>query len=131
MITIVGTGVQQGDLTARGRKAIREATYVFSRRKMRGATEWASELFASASSFEEMDNLIASHLLQKEQSGEKVVFAVVGDGFCDNVGKILEQKTQINVIARANYVAGFFFYRRSLRRRGSGRGCLISRVAIV
>lgn len=99
MITIVGTGVQQGDLTARGRKAIREATYVFSRRKMRGATEWASELFASASSFEEMDNLIASHLLQKEQSGEKVVFAVVGDGFCDNVGKILEQKTQINVIA--------------------------------
>ncbi|MBE5732844.1 MAG: MazG family protein [Clostridiales bacterium] len=99
MITIVGTGIQQGDLTARGKKAIREASYVFSRVKMRGANEWASELFASASSFEEMDSLIANHLLEKEKSEENVVFAVVGDGFCDNVGKILEQKTQISVIA--------------------------------
>lgn len=99
MITIVGMGIQQGDVTARGKKAIKEASYVFSRGKMRTATECASELFASASSYEEMDSLIADHLLKKEQSGEKVVFAVVGDGFGDNVGRILEQKTQVAVVA--------------------------------
>ncbi len=99
MITIVGTGIQQGDLTARGRKAIKQASYVFSRVKMRGASEWASELFSKATSFEEMDKLIADHLLAKEKSGENVVFAVAGDGFCDNVGKILEKQTQITVIA--------------------------------
>lgn len=99
MITIVGIGIQKGDITARGRKAIKTASYVFSRYKMRGATEWASEIFKNASSFLELDNLIADRLLQKEQAGETVVFAVAGDGFCDNVGKILEQKTQVCVIA--------------------------------
>ena len=99
MITIVGLGIQQGDLTSRGKKAIKNATYVFSRNKNRYATEYASTLFPFANSYEEMDNLIVEHLLNKEKSEKQVVYAVSGDGFSDTVGKLLEEKTQITVIA--------------------------------
>lgn len=99
MITIVGMGISSGDVTVNGKKAIKSASYVFSRAKMRGANDYASALFPNAKTYEELDELIASHLLKKESEGESVVFAVVGDGFGDNVGRILEQKTQVCVVA--------------------------------
>lgn len=99
MITIVGIGIQQGDLTSRGKKAIKNASYVFSRNKMRGATESACNLFSFATSYEEMDNLIVEHLLNKEKTEQSVVFAVNGDGFSDSAAKKLEEKTEVAVIA--------------------------------
>ena len=99
MITIVGLGIVNGDLTARGKKAIKSASYVFSRNKMRGVTECASVLFPNATSYTELDEMIVAHLLKKESEGESVVFAVNGDGFSDTAVKMLEEKTEVCVVA--------------------------------
>ncbi len=99
MITVVGLGIERGDLTQRGKKAIKSADYVFSRGKNRSANESAAVLFADCESFEELNEAIAAHLLAKEKESESVVYLVAGDGFSDGAVKILEQRTKVSVIA--------------------------------
>lgn len=99
MITVVGLGIEKDDLTIKGKKAIKNATYIFSRDKRKFATECASVLFSDAQTFEKLDELIVEHLLLKEKEYNDVVYAVVGDGYCDRAVGILSKKTNVEIIA--------------------------------
>ena len=48
MITVVGIGMESGDITARGRKAIRQAAELYSRTKTRFKSTPLGEKFADA-----------------------------------------------------------------------------------
>ena len=67
MITIVGAGIEKDDLTIKGKKAIKNASYVFSRDKRKYASECACVLFSNVATFDEYDEVIANHLLEKEK----------------------------------------------------------------
>ena len=64
MITVVGVGIAKGDLTANGKKAIKNADRVFSRVKLWIKSENLGEKFSSVSSYGELDNLIAEDTIQ-------------------------------------------------------------------
>lgn len=97
MITVVGVGIQKGDITTRGKKAVREATVVFSRVRTYFKTEILSKTI-TASSYDEVDEAICARLLASEKDGEKVVFCVAGDGYGDSAVAELAKKTQVEII---------------------------------
>ena len=89
MITVVGIGIDRGDITQKGKRAIKEADYVFARSKNAYADEVASVIFADSSSFDEMNERIANRLKEKEAEGKNVVYLARGDGYTDAVVGIL------------------------------------------
>lgn len=99
MIIVVGAGIDKDDLTVKGKKAIKNAPYVFSRDKRKYATECACVLFSDVSTFDEYDELIANHLLAKEKEYKDVVYVVAGDGYCDRVASLLCDKAEVKVIS--------------------------------
>lgn len=98
MITVVGIGMESGDITARGRKAIRQAAELYSRTKTRFKSTPLGEKFADAESYEELNSKIAEFLLEREKNGVAAVFLSAGDGFGDGAVNILSRKTQVEII---------------------------------
>ena len=98
MITIVGAGIEKDDLTIQGKKAIKNASYVFSRDKRKYASECACVLFSNVATFDEYDEVIANHLLEKEKEYDNVVYVVAGDGYCDRAVGLIANKTEVQVI---------------------------------
>lgn len=99
MITVVGAGIEKDDLTVKGKKAIKNASYVFSRDKRKYANDCACVLFNEEKTFEEYDEAIANHLLAKEKEYENVVYVVAGDGYCDRAVSLISEKTNVEIIA--------------------------------
>lgn len=97
MITVVGVGIQKGDITARGKKAVRNATAVFSRVRTYFKTEALAKTI-TATSYDDVDTAICERLLASERDGERVVFCVAGDGYCDSAVAKLAEKTQVEII---------------------------------
>ena len=58
MITVIGTGIQAGDVTVRGKKAIKEAEEVYSRTKTVCKSVALRQEFSDAENFEERDERI-------------------------------------------------------------------------
>ena len=98
MITVIGTGIQAGDVTVRGKKAIKEAEEVYSRTKTRFKSVALGQEFGDAESFEELDERICEFLLSREKEGKKVAFLSVGDGFSDTAVKKLAAMTEVEII---------------------------------
>lgn len=56
MITVVGVGLEKGDITIKGRKAIKEAACVFSRVKLWFKTEVLADKFPDVSDYAALDS---------------------------------------------------------------------------
>ena len=81
MITVVGVGLEKGDITIKGRKAIKEAACVFSRVKLWFKTEVLADKFPDVSDYAALDSLIANKVLDAEKQSGNVVYCALGDGF--------------------------------------------------
>ena len=98
MITVVGTGLESGDITARGKKAIKSALELYSRTKTRYKSQPLCEKFSQAESYEQLDEYIVEFLLVRAEQCDKVVYITMGDGFGDTVVKKLSEKTHTEII---------------------------------
>ena len=83
MITVVGLGTERGDLTQKGKAAIKKAKYVFSRAKDRRAAACAKDVCPAATTYEEVNASIAEFLRDKAKEFGDVAYLVYGNGFTD------------------------------------------------
>lgn len=98
MIAVIGIGMEAGDITVRGRQAMKEADEVYSRTTTRYKSIPLSEKCGDASSFEQLDEHICEFLLSREKEGKKVAFLSVGDGYSDTAVKKLAELTCVEII---------------------------------
>lgn len=94
MITVVGVGIEKGDVTERGRAAISRAKRVFSRVKLDFPTEILCEKFASAEDYAALDGLIAAEVA----AADGAVYCALGDGFTDTAVKAIAALTDVTII---------------------------------
>ena len=105
MITVVGIGIERGDITTKGKKAVKNATKVYSRVKTYIKSEVLSSSFVGED-YARLDEHIVNNLINAEKSGEKVVYLALGDGFTDTAVKLLSEKTQVEIIAGVSEYRG-------------------------
>ena len=74
MIAVIGIGMEAGDITVRGKQAMKEADEVYSRTTTRYKSIPLSEKCGDAESFEQLDERICEFLLSREKEGKKVAF---------------------------------------------------------
>ncbi|MBR7141713.1 MAG: MazG family protein [Clostridia bacterium] len=106
MITVVGIGIQRGDLGAKGKRAIKEATRVFSRVKVWYKSEILSQKHDDVCSFEQLDEFMANEIISADGENERVVYLSVGDGYTDTVVEKLCKKTDATIIAGVSEYRG-------------------------
>ena len=98
MIAVIGIGMEAGDITVRGKQAMKEADEVYSRTTTRYKSIPLSEKCGDAESFEQLDERICEFLLSREKEGKKVAFLSVGDGYSDTAVKKLAELTRVEII---------------------------------
>ncbi len=98
MIAVIGIGMEAGDITVRGKRAMKEADEVYSRTTTRYKSVPLSEKCGDPESFEQLDERICEFLLSREKEGKKVAFLSVGDGYSDTAVKKLAALTQVEII---------------------------------
>lgn len=98
MITIVGVGIEKGDITERGKKAIRAAARVLSRVRIPVKTEIIGKGF-TGSDYESLDEFIASEVIKAEKESGDAVYCALGDGFTDTaVAAIVKKRPDAAII---------------------------------
>ena len=97
MITVVGVGINKGDITINGRKAIKSADAVFSRVKLWIKSENLADKFPEVSSYEKLDELIADEVVKASDSGKNVVYLSLGDGYTDTAVAKIAEKAEVTV----------------------------------
>lgn len=98
MITIVGVGIEKGDITERGKKAIRAAARVLSRVRIPVKTEIIGKGF-TGSDYESLDEFIASEVIKTEKESGDAVYCALGDGFTDTaVAAIVKKRPDVAII---------------------------------
>lgn len=111
MITIVGLGVEKGDLTARGKEAILAADEVILRTALVRSAEsvketgvaWRSldELYERSRSFDSLHKKMAKAVLAADAAGEgkkKIVYCVDGDVAEDKSAGLLLHRRSVTAI---------------------------------
>lgn len=98
MITVIGIGIESGDLTSRGKMAMKKAAEVYSRGKTRYKSVALNKQFEDCESYEELDERISGFLIGREKTGADVAFLCIGDGFSDTAVKLLAEKTDVVII---------------------------------
>lgn len=109
MITVVGMGIRQGQLTLEGDRAIKSADKVVVKTALTATYTYfvdnaiqhitLDEIFENAQSFDDLDRAVADTLLQYNEQGD-VCFCVDGSGYEDRSVALLQQSTDdINIIA--------------------------------
>ncbi len=106
MITVVGVGIKRGDITKNGQKAIKAADRVFSRAPLWIKTENLAKIHAGLNSYDSLDAAIASEIIKAAENCEKVVYCAIGDGFTDSVVSLLQESTQVEIIAGVSEYRG-------------------------
>lgn len=98
MITIVGVGIEKGDITERGKKTIRAAARVLSRVRIPVKTEIIGKGF-TGSDYESLDEFIASEVIKAEKESGDAVYCALGDGFTDTaVAAIVKKRPDAAII---------------------------------
>ena len=105
MLTVIGLGINKGDVSWRGVEAIKTATKVYLRtdktvsssivKDMGIRYESMDDLYLSAENFDTLYQSIADRLLDAPDGS---VYLVDGSGYEDNSVKILSTKTDITLI---------------------------------
>ena len=106
MITVVGIGIERGDLGAKGKRAIKQATRIFSRVKVWYKSEILSQKYDDVCSYEQLDDLMASEIISADNKDERVVYLSVGDGYTDTIVQKLCEKVDVNIIAGVSEYRG-------------------------
>lgn len=106
MITVVGVGIQKGDITKNGQRAIKNANRVFSRATLWLKAENLAKKYSSVTSYAELDEKIASEIIEANKNGASVVYCALGDGFTDSVVKLLSERAEIEIIAGVSEYRG-------------------------
>jgi tetrapyrrole methylase family protein/MazG family protein len=83
MITVVGLGTEKGDLTQKGKAAIKKAKCIVSRHKDRRSTACATDICDGATTYEELSSRIAAFLREQNEKVGDVVYIVFGNGYTD------------------------------------------------
>ena len=105
MITVVGLGRDKGDITARGKKAIASADRIVCRtllsnasRAYKNRAESFDELYENSKDFDELNETIATKLVEMAKTCQNLVYLVDGDGYGDATVRALGNKTDIAII---------------------------------
>lgn len=98
MVTVIGIGMESGDITVRGKKAIKQAKEVYSRGKTRYKSIPLCDKFTECESYEELDGKIAEFLALRATEAGDIAFLSMGDGFSDTAVKLLSEKTDVVII---------------------------------
>ena len=100
MITVIGMGIEKGDITQKGKQALKNASKRFSRTRLYVKTENLGKKYSTvATSYDELDSMIVGEILASEKAGENVVYCALGDGYTDSIVKLLQRSTDVNIIA--------------------------------
>ncbi len=105
MITVVGVGIERGDLTAKGKKAIKLADKVYSRVKLYIKSEVLSKDF-DGDDYLELDRYIVDRLVAEEEGDKNIVYLALGDGFTDTAVKLLCEERAVKIIAGVSEYRG-------------------------
>ncbi len=97
MITIVGVGIEKGDVTEKGKKAIKAAARVLSRVRVPMKTEIIGKNFAGAD-YESLDEFIAHEVIKAEKESGDAVYCALGDGYTDTAVAAIVRKRPDAVI---------------------------------
>lgn len=97
MITIVGVGIEKGDVTEKGKKAIKAAARVLSRVRVPMKTEIIGKKFAGAD-YESLDEFIAHEVIKAEEESGDAVYCALGDGYTDTAVAAMVKKRPDTVI---------------------------------
>lgn len=97
MITVVGLGIKKGDLTQRGRAALKAAARVFSRSKVFVRSEPLAKKL-KASSYAELDEMMARVILDAEKESGSVAYCALGDGYTDSLVAFLSERTTVEIV---------------------------------
>lgn len=106
MITVVGLGIQRGDITNSGRKALKSGGRVFSRVKLWVKTENLGEKFSFAADYAELDRLIASEVIAADRSDGVAVYVTLGDGFTDTAVALMSEQAEVRFVAGVSEYRG-------------------------
>ncbi len=105
MITVVGVGIERGDITLKGKKAVKEADKVFSRVKLYIKSEVLSKDF-DGDDYSELDRYIVDRLISEDEEDKNIVYLALGDGFTDTAVKLLSEEKAIKIIAGVSEYRG-------------------------
>lgn len=107
MITIVGMGIESGQLSLDGDKTIRNADMVVVKTKLTATYTYfeqnnienitLDDIFENANDFEDLDNRIVEFLIDHEQD-KNICFCVDGSGYEDRAVALLLTKTNAKVV---------------------------------
>ena len=117
MLTVVGLGIKEGDISLRGYEAIKNATKVYLRTDKTVSArivdtlgvsyESMDDLYQNAESFEQLYSSIADRLLLAPEGS---VYLVDGSGYEDNSVRLLAQKTDVEVIPSVSRASATSIY---------------------
>ncbi len=98
MIKIVGVGIENGDVTEKGLRAIAGADRVFSRVKLWFDTEALGDSYTGEADFSLLDRFIAEKVAAAADSGLNVVYCALGDGFTDTAAAEIARMREVKFI---------------------------------
>lgn len=108
MITVVGLGVNEGQLTLRGAEVIKNAELVLIKTALTPTynffkdngveAEALDRFFEEAEDFSDLDYKLADYITEKA-AGKNLVFAVNGNGSDDSTVVLLKQTATVKIIA--------------------------------
>ncbi len=108
MITIVGMGIESGQLSLAGDRAIKSADLVVVKTRLTATYTYFEEnnitnislddIFENAENFEDLDNKVVEFLLEEDKE-KNICFCVDGSGWDDRAVALLLTKTNAKVLA--------------------------------
>ncbi len=108
MITIVGMGIESGQLSLAGDKAIKSADLVVVKTRLTATYTYfednnitnisLDDIFVNAENFEDLDNKVVDFLLEQDKN-KNICFCVDGSGWEDRAVALLLTKTNAKVLA--------------------------------
>lgn len=91
MITVVGVGIEKGDVTEKGMNAIKRAARVFSRVKLWIPSEVVG---GDAEDYAQLDEMIAEAVT----AAGDAVYLSLGDGYTDSAVAAIARRTEVKII---------------------------------
>ena len=113
MLTVIGLGVNKGDISLRAYEVLKQATKVYVRtdktvsasilKDLEIEYESMDDLYEVAEDFDSLYSSIVDRLLNAEEGS---VYLVDGSGYEDNSVKLLLSKTEVNIIPSVSRSSG-------------------------
>lgn len=115
MITVVGLGCEEGQITLAGAQVAEQARCAYVKTALTDTYRFFEErqicvqsldfIYESAENFDELDQKIAQFLMEKERENGEIAYFVNGSGSDDRSVELLSRSTEIRIIPSVSRAA--------------------------